>query len=230
MRRLLLFLFSHRFLAIARWDFHLLAVRIGNALRCQRRHIRRALAERRHPLYLNLGSGPRGLADESWINVDGFADKNVDFLLDLGRPTPFPDNAFEGVFTEHVLEHFTLEEGERIAAEMVRILVPGGAFRIVVPDAEKILRSYLEAPQDLVAWRGEGGTPMQTVNAVFRQRYEHQFLYDWPTMEAMLRRAGFVRVEHAVFGAGKIADLVLDAPKYEWESLYVEAFKADSGP
>lgn len=108
---------------------------------------------------------------------------------------------------------------------MARILAPGGALRIVVPDAGKIVRSYLEDPEALVAWRGESGTAMEIVNSVFRQRYEHQFLYDWQTMQAMLRRAGFTRVERVAFGTGEVADLVLDDPKYEWESLYVEAFK-----
>lgn len=225
MHRLLLFLFSHRFLALARWEVHFLGVRAANALTGQKRRIARTLAERRRPLYLNLGSGPRGLADERWINVDGFKDRNVHFLIDLGRAIPFPDGAFAGVFTEHVLEHFTLEDGERIARELARILAPGGALRIVLPDAETIVRGYLDDPKALVAWRGETGTAMQTVNSVFRQRYEHQFLYDWPTIEAMLRRAGFARVRRTAFGAGEAADLVLDDAKYEWESLYVEAFK-----
>lgn len=223
MHKLLRSLFSHRFLALARWEFHFWGVRAANALTGQKRRIAATLAARRRPVYLNFGSGPRGLADERWINVDGFKDNNVHFLFDLGRPLPFQDGTFDGVFTEHVLEHFTLEDSERIACELSRILAPGGTLRIVVPDAEKIVRTYLNDPKALVAWRGETGTAMETVNSVFRQRYEHQFLYDWPTMEAMLRRAGFPRVRRAAFGHGEASVLVLDDAKYEWESLYVEA-------
>lgn len=109
MHRLLLFLFSHLFLAIARWELHFLAVRAANEMTGQKRRIQRTLSARHRPLYLNLGSGPRGWAGERWINVDGFMDSNVDFLLDLGRPTPFPNFAFDGVFTEHVLEHLLLK-------------------------------------------------------------------------------------------------------------------------
>ena len=100
-------------------------------------------------------------------------------------------------------------------------------MRIIVPDAELILRCYFSAPAEIVAWRGTGNeTPMEIVNSYFRQRYEHQFLYDWVTLEKMLRRAGLTDVAHTSFGeALKCPAIVLDAPKYDWESLYVEASK-----
>lgn len=224
MRKLLLFFFSHRLLAIARWDAHFMALRLKNFLGRQNARIAKELKRRGSPLFLNLGSGPRGLEDARWINIDGFKDRNVHFLLDINRPLPLPDAAFSGVFCEHVLEHFTQEDGEGIAREISRILAPGGRFRIVVPDAEKIIRTYCDAPDVLTEKRG--GTAAEAVNSYFRQRYEHQFLYDWVTMEQMLRRAGFDAVFHRQCGQGDMTELLLDDPKYEWESLYVEAVKS----
>jgi predicted SAM-dependent methyltransferase len=227
MRSLVLFLFSHRFLAIARWDLHLIGVRLSNAVIWQARRVRRFLATRQHPVFLNLGSGPRGVEDAHWVNVDAFKDKNVHFLLDISRRLPFPESSFKGVFCEHVLEHFTLEDGAKIAREVCRILEPGGRFRIVVPDAELVVRHYIDAPKELVAWRGEGDeTPMEIVNSFFRQRYEHQFLYDWLTMEKVLLAAGFSKVSRSKWGENVHGfPIVLDDAKYEWESLYVEAVK-----
>jgi len=227
MRKLLLFLCSHRLLAIARWDFHLIAVRLRNAVTGQRRRTRQFLATRQRPVFLNLGSGPRGVDDGHWVNVDAFRDRNVHFLLDLSRRLPFPESSFRGVFCEHVLEHFSSEDGEKIAREVHRVLEPDGRFRIVVPDAELVVRRYLDAPKELVAWRGEGNvTPMETVNSFFRQRYEHQFLYDWPTMEKVLLSAGFSKVFRSRYGENVHGiPIVLDDAKYEWESLYVEAVK-----
>ena len=66
------------------------------------------------PLYLNLGSGPRGLADDHWINVDGYRDKNVHYLMDLTRPWPFVDDSLDGIFCEHVFEHFDFERGQAL--------------------------------------------------------------------------------------------------------------------
>ena len=68
---------------------------------------------------------------------------------------------------------------------------------------------------------------MEIVNLYFRQRYEHQFLYDWSTMEKMLLGAGFETVCRAAFGQGRhCLPVILDDEKYEWESLYVEAVKS----
>ena len=228
MRRFLLWLFSHRFLAIARWDLHFLRLRIWNALTWQRFRIRSALSSQPRPLFLNLGSGPRGIVDAHWVNVDGFRDKNVQHLIDFGRPLPFPNETFDGVFCEHVVEHFSLEGGEGIAREVHRVLRAGGCFRIIVPDGELLLRRYFEAPEALVNRRGTGvETPMEIVNLYFRQRYEHQFVYDWPTMERMLLRAGFALVCRSAFGQShQCLRTVLDDEKYVWESLYVDAIKS----
>jgi hypothetical protein len=68
---------------------------------------------------------------------------------------------------------------------------------------------------------------MEAVNSYFRQRYEHHFLYDWTTLRSMLEQVGFATVVRSEYGIGRLNnDIVLDDPKYEWESLYVEA-KAD---
>ena len=228
MRRFLLWLFSHRFLAIARWDLHFLRVRIWTTITLQSSRIAKAVCAQPRPLFLNLGSGPRGLDDRHWVNVDGFPDNNVHYLVDFGRPLPFPSDLFDGVFCEHVLEHFSLEDGEKVAREVYRVLRSGGCFRVIVPDAQLVLHRYFDAPEEMVARRGTGReTPMEIVNLYFRQRYEHQFVYDWSTMEKMLLRAGFDTVCRSKFEDGRQGpSLILDDKKYEWESLYVEACKS----
>jgi predicted SAM-dependent methyltransferase len=126
------------------------------------------------------------------------------------------------------MEHFSLADGERIAREVHRVLRAGGCLRLIVPDGELVLRRYFEAPEALVNRRGTGvETPMEVVNLYFRQRYEHQFVYDWPTMEKMLLRAGFAVVCRSAFGQScQCSPVVLDNEKYEWESLYVDAVKS----
>ncbi len=192
----------------------------------QQRRMRQFLAGRADPVYLNLGSGPRGLDRDHWGNIDGFADQNVHFVFDFGRGLPFQNDSFDGVFCEHVIEHFTYEDVVRLCSEIARILKPGGVARIVVPDAERIVRTYIDDPAKLADYRGLAGLiAMQVVNELFRQRYEHQLLCDWETMQRLLGEAGLAEAARCQPGAGRCADLLIDDEKYGWESLFAEAAK-----
>ena len=103
-----------------------------------------------------------------------------------------------------------------------------GVLRIVVPDGNKILTAYFKEPERIVKYKqAETGFPMEAVNTWFYQRYEHQCIYDSAYLMDSLLKAGFTRAKHTSFnntmaGANSI---VLDDPKYSWESLYVEAIK-----
>src|SRR5215212_8691844 len=142
LRGILLYIFSGRTLALLRWDLHFVAVRITNALFLRKQKLLRIFEDAASPKYLNLGSGPRGLANPNWINVDGYADTNVHYLMDFARCWPLPDNSIDGIFCEHVFEHFNLTQGEVVLRECLRVLRPGGCIRIIVPDGEKIMRLY----------------------------------------------------------------------------------------
>jgi predicted SAM-dependent methyltransferase len=118
------------------------------------------------------------------------------------------------VFCEHVFEHFTQDDGERLARELKRCLRPTGTLRIIVPDAERVMRAYFDEPNCL-AERRQAATAGEAINSYFRQRYDHHFLYDWPTMQRMLQRAGFVTVVRTSYKVGQLSkEIVLDAPPY----------------
>jgi predicted SAM-dependent methyltransferase len=176
-------------------------------------------------MYLNLGSGPRGSSDVHWLNVDAYPDVNVHHSMDFNRPFPFPPNSFDGIFCEHVVEHFDLEQGSELFRRCLHVLRPGGAMRIIVPDGEKVMRTYFEKPEELISRRqAETGCAMEAVNSYFRRRYEHQCLYDFELLQHQLEAAGFDRVVRVWFRTGEaVSALLLDEPKYEWEGLYVEA-------
>jgi predicted SAM-dependent methyltransferase len=162
------------------------------------------------------------------VNVDGYPDSNVDYLLDLSRRLPIPDNSFDGIFCEHVLEHFDLDDGTALLCECHRILRPGGIVRIIMPDAERIIDEYVHNPKGLAARRQvASGLGMEAVNSYFRQRYEHRCLYDFELARHALARAGFDQIKSVRFRVGRRPELLLDDEKYEWESIYIEASKAD---
>ena len=218
---------SHRTAALLRWDLHFLGVRARSSLGSTDARIARQIESSPKPIYLNLGSGPRGVDSPHWLNVDGFPDRNVQHVIDFSRPLPIGDGTVDGIFSEHVQEHFTLEDGVTLLSECHRILVPGGWVRLIMPDAEKILRTYLQDSDELLRRRPvPSNRPMEAVNSYFRQRYEHQCLYDFDLAKYAFEAAGFATVTRAEFGQGSCPPaMILDDPKYCWESLYVEASK-----
>lgn len=113
---------------------------------------------------INLGCGTRFHPD--WVNIDKYpVDQNV-MAYDLRLGIPFPDNTFDVVYHSHILEHFSRTEGEVFLNKCFRICKPGGILRIVVPDLENIVRSYLHLLEE-----GLSRNP------------EAEVMYDWMMLE-----------------------------------------------
>jgi predicted SAM-dependent methyltransferase len=93
--------------------------------------------------YLNLGCGSRFHRD--WINLDFAASDQSIIVHDLSQGIPYPDNSIDVIYHSHVLEHFSQKQGEFFLQDCYRVLKDQGIIRVVVPDLEKIARSYLEA-------------------------------------------------------------------------------------
>ncbi|MBM4058187.1 MAG: methyltransferase domain-containing protein, partial [Planctomycetes bacterium] len=114
---------------------------------------------------LNLGCGSRRHAD--WTNVDLVPAGPDVIASDLRQPLAFAAGSFEAVYAAHVLEHLEPVEARRLVAEMHRLLAAGGVVRIVVPDLEGIVRSYLASLE-----RAAADTSLEA-------RWEHR----WMTVE-----------------------------------------------
>ena len=60
-----------------------------------------------HPIKrLHIGCGWNRV--DSWFNVDKFA-ANADTYLNAYKPFPFPSNTFDKAFSEHMIEHLSLQ-------------------------------------------------------------------------------------------------------------------------
>jgi SAM-dependent methyltransferase len=62
---------------------------------------------------------------------------------DLRRGIPYPDSTFDILYQSHVLEHIEREAAHGFLRECRRVLKPGCVLRVVVPDLEKLVRTYL---------------------------------------------------------------------------------------
>lgn len=176
--------------------------------------------------YLNLGCGKTRL--ENYTNLD-FYNKTLfsrhpdpEVMHDLRYPLPFPDNHFDGVFSEHTLEHLYPNEAFNLLREMHRIISKGGVVRISLPDLGKEIERYNENnyPSDQAKTRGE------RFNSVFR--WGHRAVYDAEFLSYLLELVGFVNVQEREFCEGVNEELCIELEERKRASFYVEGIKGDS--
>ena len=176
--------------------------------------------------YLDVGCGLN--THSSFVNLDYHWTPAVDVCWNiLTKKYPFDNDHFEGIYTEHCLEHITMQQCENNLREFYRMLKPGGTVRIIVPDGELYLDLYHRKKEnEKVEMPYEHGylSPMHRINGIFRN-HGHQFIYDFQTLKILLERNGFRNVVKKSFREGANPDLLIDTESRQIESLYVEAAK-----
>ncbi len=92
--------------------------------------------------FLNVGCGSSYHID--WVNIDYNSNSPYVQAHDIRKGLPFADETFDAVYSSHVLEHLSPDEGKQLLRDMKRVLKTGGIVRVIVPDFETIARMYLE--------------------------------------------------------------------------------------
>jgi len=164
---------------------------------------------------LQLGCGNNLLP--GWLNSDVEPVSPAVLTLNVTRPFPLPSEAFDFIFTEHMIEHLPFEVGSRMLQESHRVLRPGGRLRVSTPDLAF-----------LVALHGTESTPLQgeyiqwsTRNQVtwaplpdggyvinnFVRAWGHCFIYDVRTLERSMRSAGFDQIQRCALNQSEAPEL-----------------------
>jgi len=189
---------------------------------------------------LQLGAGENIRPD--WLNTDLHDyGRPADLVyLDVRRPFPFPDESFDLVFSEHMLEHLEYEEGLRCLVECRRVLRPGGRIRIATPSLERIAWLYDDQLSDVqrryLRWAADSFVPEAeealagfVVNN-FMRAWGHRFVYDRDTLRHALSAAEFLDIEERHVGespepalAGLERHLEEEPEFNQYETLVLEA-------
>jgi predicted SAM-dependent methyltransferase len=196
---------------------------IGHLIRCNPFFMRKKSANKE---YLDIGCGPN--VNDRFVTLDYVWSRKIDVCWDLTKkPLPFKTESFIGVYSEHCFEHIPLESFIANMTEIYRVLKPGGTFRLIMPDGELYLDIYQRKKAgEKISMPFEEGylSPMHRINGIFR-KYGHQFIYDFDTVEKILKKSGFSAIKKETYRNGRDKNLLYDSESRAIESLYVEATK-----
>lgn len=145
-----------------------------------------------------------------WLNTDISLRSVYGVYLDAGKRFPFQEASFEYVYSEHLFEHLTYQQGLNMLKESYRILKPGGVIRIATPDLQFLVGLY-QAPEKPVHKQyiefsaQQGKLPAEAVYVInrFHTTWGHQIIYDKKTLSALLEQVGFKDVRSCEVGESK---------------------------
>lgn len=153
---------------------------------------------------LQLGTGANPY--DGWLNTDviDFRRRDEVVYLDAAKPFPLPDDSFDVVYSEHMIEHLTYDDGLHCLRECFRVLRPGGRVRVATPSLGRMAALYGDDLSDLqrryLAWATEVFIdhadvvlPGFVVNNMLRN-FGHKFIYDEQTLAYALTSAGLIDV------------------------------------
>ncbi len=148
-----------------------------------------------------LEIGPRDTPlDGEWLTLDAREGFDSDFVCEWGKdPIPVEDDSLSLVYASHVLEHVPWERTHHALVDVFRILQPGGAFEVWVPDLQVIVNA-MQSGKIPDGWRRSNpeGDVMKWVNgrlfAYGPGHNWHKAAFTKAYLRRCLERAGFVNV------------------------------------
>lgn len=146
---------------------------------------------------------------------------------DVRKVLPYPDDCVRYIYSSHAFEHFTRAESLGIAKDCLRVLVPGGVLRVVVPDLALIVQEYVADTSPRAAQTFLLRLSLNhSLHDFVHPGSNHSQMFDAKSLVDLLREAGFARVEVSSYRKSAIPEIdQLDLEVRRRESLYVEGVK-----
>ena len=157
---------------------------------------------------LQIGSGSAN--KNGWLNSDVKRHTPETFVLDATQHFPLPDDFFDYVYAEHIIEHIEYHEGCFMLRECRRVLKSGGVVRIVTPsisfllglfstDRSAVQDSYLNWSVKNYVHPSLPPLPAFTFN-LFVRAWGHRFIYDRDALRRAFSEAGFSDITECKLG------------------------------
>ena len=176
---------------------------------------------------LHLGCGRNMIG--GWINTDfnmvkfPSGPKHLDvtdkfIIREKGKDDIIiEDNSVDYVFSEHMIEHLTYQEGKFMLEECFRVLKVGGKIRISTPDLKFLIDIYTDDKTDLQkeyidysvnhdAYEVSIGTDTFIINNYVRA-WGHIFIYDEKTLKSLFESIGFSNVKSCLIAESEDENL-----------------------
>jgi SAM-dependent methyltransferase len=182
-------------------------------------------------VYVQYGSGE--VAPVEWLNFDASFRLRMERLPgirlgmrlvvgllyapnirvgDIVCGLPLPDAAATGIYCSHVLEHIPRDDLPAALRNTLRLLRPGGRFRLIVPDLEWRVARYAaasarrapSAADDLMraCLLGQFSRNRTIVDAAkgWLGKSRHLWMYDFAALQSLLDAAGFRDIRRCDIG------------------------------
>ena len=210
---------------------------------------------------LNIGCG--AVRPAGWINTDKSykifiselpvsrsffhtSQGNTVTYQNIEKPWKFNDNSIDVVYSSHLFEHLDSCARDLYLSETVRVLKSGGAFRLVVPDLQKLAKEYLDATdrgepnaaKQFLYWMNlhrdnlhPNSRPLYKKLYDFIQKYpkQHQTMLDRSSLDGYIDKTIWAESSYQRYGESDILS-ALDINSVECDeeicaSIYFEARK-----
>jgi GT2 family glycosyltransferase/glycosyltransferase involved in cell wall biosynthesis len=156
-----------------------------------------------HEEKIEIGGGERPL-HEDYSQVDLKRLSHIRYNNDA-RILPFPNNTLTDICSSYMITCLSKSEAEVALKEWFRCLKPGGRLELYVPDLNKVFRNIISTREEELLKEVYGQSDAEL--DMFK------WGYDFQSIDVMLSRVNFVRVQ-----------LIKPTPMHP-NSLGVEAFK-----
>jgi predicted SAM-dependent methyltransferase len=165
------------------------------------------------PNYLNqykqvrkLNIGAQIHTQEGWLSVDIWPAKEGIAYMDATKPFPLENDSFDYIFSEHMIEHISLQDGFFMLKECYRILKLGGQIRIATPCMDYLIEKVNSQDETTHKYFKKLVKPIMAPNinigmdrAYFinylTYNYHHKFIYSKASLIDLLTDAGFKNIK-----------------------------------